>query len=267
MVLGKQRTAGCAFLLSCSFLICAGYDGDLDIQMSFEEDPLFIVLDECVREYINHRVASQSITLKAEHYALVTAGAGQVFYGDDVTLEATWANFYVQILQSLEYETEFMEYLSSESNKRLVLGVYASRREHEEANILGVFISCLLENQFHSARSYEEEHGAGSHLPPGQIKELDVFVKKYMEERVAGHRIMRRIEQIVAELDPRRKKDCPWAAYCTYTSLLCSSMSFHINRLLPFLLRCKGFRKSRGAWTCLYQERALTVSQRPEEKA
>jgi len=224
MVFGKRRTAGCAFLLSCSFLFCAGFDGDLDIQMSFEEDPLFVVLDECVQGYINHRVASQSITLKAEHYALVTAGAGQIFYGDDVSIEATWANFYVQTLQSLEYETEFMEYLSSESNRRLVLGVYASRREHEEANILSVFISCLLENQFHSARSYEEEHGTGSDVSPGQVKELDMFVKEYMKERVAGHRIMRRMEQIVAELGPRRKKECPWAAYCTYTSLSFSSM-------------------------------------------
>ena len=52
MVFGKRRTAGCGFLLSCSFLFCAGFDGDLDIQMSFEEDPLFVVLAECVQGYM-----------------------------------------------------------------------------------------------------------------------------------------------------------------------------------------------------------------------
>ena len=83
-----------------------------------EDDPLYRVLDECARDYVNFRVKSQGVVLKAEHYVHEVKGLRKTFYGGQVTKELQWASFYLEVLQQLEYESDFMTFLSDEMNKR-----------------------------------------------------------------------------------------------------------------------------------------------------
>ena len=94
---------------------------------------------------------SHLITLKVENYALTVVGLRDLFYdgGKEKSTLQISASFYLTIFRQLEYETEFMNYLSDETNKRLMLGAFASDTENIENNILNIFVTCLLKNEFH----------------------------------------------------------------------------------------------------------------------
>ena len=107
------------------------------------------VLDDCLKEYVQCRVESHLITLKVENYALTVVGLRDLFYdgGKEKNTLQISASFYLTIFRQLEYETEFMNYLSDETNKRLMLGAFASDTENIENNILNIFVTCLLKNE------------------------------------------------------------------------------------------------------------------------
>jgi len=178
-----------------------------------DDDPLFLVLDECARDYVNFRVKSQGVLLKAEHYVHQVKGLRKTFYGGDVTKEMNWASFYLDVIQQLEYESDFMSFLSEETNKRLELGLYASIQEHDEKNILGVFVTQLVKDQFTTGRRPgSKRHQKGS----GRIDQMDEYVRTYMSARLGGHQIIQRARSLIDNLTPQRRKKCKRAMYYIY---------------------------------------------------
>ena len=110
---------GCHFSLVTSTYIFVLFLGSCTLSApQNEEDPLFLVLDECARDYVNYRVQSQGVLLKSEHYVHQVKGLRKTFYGGDVTKEMRWASFYLDVIQQLEYESDFMSFLSEETNRR-----------------------------------------------------------------------------------------------------------------------------------------------------
>merc|ERR1712139_275728 len=91
-----------------------------------------------------------------------------------------------------------------------MLGAFASDTENIENNILNIFVTCLLKNEFHhSGNIYSatnndnyyydndvEGSGRKKHqrqyhrIPEGRILELDQYVENYMKLRIKGHYIM-----------------------------------------------------------------------------
>ena len=193
------------------------------------------VLDDCLKEYVQCRVESHLITLKVENYALTVVGLRDLFYdgGKEKNTLQISASFYLTIFRQLEYETEFMNYLSDETNKRLMLGAFASDTENIENNILNIFVTCLLKNEFHhSGNIYSatnndnyyydndvEGSGRKKHqrqyhrIPEGRILELDQYVENYMKLRIKGHKIIQRVQQILDGLTHDEKERFAWLQY------------------------------------------------------
>ena len=189
---------------------------------------LLATLDDCMRDYIECRVESHLVTLKVENYVLSVVGLRDLFYdgGRATNAKQVWASFYLNVFRQLEYETEFMNYLSDESNKRLKMGAFVSDKENMESNILNVFVACLLKHEFHHSGSiYSAASGMGtvqyfsnlddtsSRLPDGRIRDLDDFVEAYMKFRINGHNIIQRVEQLIDNVETSQKNRSPWLQY------------------------------------------------------
>ena len=189
---------------------------------------LLVALDDCLRDYIECRVESHLVTLKVENYVLSVVGLRDLFYdgGRATSAKQMWASFYLNVFRQLEYETEFMNYLSDESNKRLKMGAFASDKENMERNILNMFVACLLKHEFHHSGSiYSTGSGMGTvqylsnldgispRLPEGRIRHLDNFVEAYMKLRIKGHTIISRVEQLIDNVEISHKQKSPWLQY------------------------------------------------------
>jgi hypothetical protein len=200
---------------------------------------LITVLDECLKEYVECRVNSHLITLKVENYALTVIGLRDLFYdgGKEKNSIQISAAFYLSIFRQLEYETEFMNYLSDETNKRLMLGAFTSDAENIESNILNIFVTCLLKHEFHrsgniysSTNDYNNRNGyknddpnaikdisdgtqSRTRIPEGRILQLDKYVEKYMKLRIKGHKIIQRVRQLLDGIRNNENQKFTWLNY------------------------------------------------------
>ena len=151
------------------------------------------MLDECAGAFMRARLRAHDVLHQMEMTADETFDQRMLFYGS-TNNDRENAEFYLLVARSID-KNNVMERISTELERRNLMGVWRTRRQDEEVNILMEYQRHLLGTTELGKRRRRRRR---RRLPEGRIPALDTLVNQYMSLRADAQFSVRQASALVA---------------------------------------------------------------------
>ena len=165
------------------------------------------MLDQCATSFMIARIRAYRILLQMEDLSDHTFDQRMLFYGS-TNNDRENAEFYLAVARAID-NRNVMESISLELERLELIGVWKTRRQDEEVNILKEFQRHLipLNVDQQQREQYSNRRKRKARLPEGRIPALDKLVKEYMRFRADADLSVRQVSALIlmmAEGLPKR---------------------------------------------------------------